>query len=62
MSRVNGLSAEETERFWAHVEKNAKEVESWPEWKKGGISIVSPEASSEKQASHPTEGTGETRR
>ena len=34
---TKNLSTEETHKFWAHVEKKAKEVDSWPEWKKSGV-------------------------
>ena len=35
---IKNLDTEETRRFWEHAEKTAKRVESWPEWKKVGIS------------------------
>jgi hypothetical protein len=25
-------------KFWKHVEKTSKEVQSWPEWKRGKLS------------------------
>jgi hypothetical protein len=27
----------ESQQYWAFVEKTAKEVAGWPNWKKGGI-------------------------
>lgn len=49
---VSGLSRDmstpENRAFWAHVEKNAAEVATWPEWKKVGIAIVVPEVDAER--------------
>lgn len=59
MSDVRVLSQEEIRKFWAHVEKNAKEVEGWPEWKRGGLAIAVPEASREDLAGCLTRETAE---
>jgi len=37
--------------FIRHIEETAKEVERWPEWKKGWIGYSSPDWKSEKTKS-----------
>jgi len=36
---VPNLHDEESARFWAHIDKVAAEVATWPEWMKGNLSI-----------------------
>lgn len=37
---IRNTSTPENEKFWQAVVKNAKEVDGWPEWKKGWVRAV----------------------
>jgi len=36
------MDSEESREFWESVKKSAKEVESWPDWKRGGMIDIPP--------------------
>lgn len=42
------MDTEEAREFWAGVEKAAKEVDSWPEWKKAGFDLLCNKKQSKK--------------
>ena len=57
MSRAAKVISEESRKFWAHVEKSAKEVATWPEWKRGDVSISAPEMDDDERKAHLPEGS-----
>lgn len=50
---------EEGARFWAHVDKVASEVASWPEWMKGDLSISAPDMEEPEQGHLTTRECGD---
>jgi hypothetical protein len=37
MKLTRKMDTAESRQYWALIDKAAKEVEDWPDWKKGGI-------------------------
>jgi hypothetical protein len=35
MSTKSSSASKETEEYWQYIERIAKQVEKWPDWKKG---------------------------
>src|SRR5437016_3041812 len=56
VNRASKLNQDESAKFWAHVEKIASEVASWPEWKRGELLITAPEAAHPERVSCGPEG------
>ena len=38
---VRNLSTPESRAFWATAEESAREVQTWPDWKRAGINVAS---------------------
>ncbi len=36
---VRNLATPKARAFWASAEESAREVESWPDWKRAGINV-----------------------
>ncbi len=52
MKRIKPKATVKAKRFWNAVHKTAREVQSWPEWKRGGVSVlIADDVSKEKQSS-----------
>lgn len=44
---VRDLSTPERREFWARSEESAREVETWPDWKRAGINVATERAATE---------------
>jgi len=62
MNGASKAAKEDSTRFWAHVEKNSREIASWPEWKKGELSITVPDSDVPERVRSPSEGITEPER
>lgn len=34
------MTTARAKKFWSSVHETAREVQSWPEWKRGGVSVL----------------------
>lgn len=58
---VPDLSTPESRQFWKAVENSAREVQSWPAWKRAGINVApvrqeTRESSPRSQPDSPSSG------
>ena len=40
MKKIKPKTTAKAKKFWKAVHKTAQEVQSWPEWKRGGVSVL----------------------